>query len=156
MTITPHLLAGSALAAATTDNLGVAFLIGFLLHFVIDAIPHLDPGTFFNIEENRDKSWPTWIYIFAVSEFIIIWVVVIFLFQNKANFGIIMAGGIGGIAVDIFDNNPLKFSQKWPILKQIHFLHKIVHYDLPREKWYWGLPGTVLIIGVSLWYLLKF
>jgi len=81
MVITPHLLAGSALATATTNSLPVAFLIGFFSHFLIDAIPHVDPGTFFNISENEDKPWPIWIYIYAVSEFIIAWHCLLFYFK---------------------------------------------------------------------------
>jgi len=99
MTITPHILAGSALASATTQSLPVAFLIGFFLHFPLDALPHIDPGSFFwpnDKEKQKTESWPTWIYIFAASEFIIVWLIVIFLFQNRANFGIIMMGGLGG------------------------------------------------------------
>ncbi|MDZ7586117.1 MAG: hypothetical protein U0946_00035, partial [Patescibacteria group bacterium] len=60
------------------------------------------------------------------------------------------------IMVDILDNNPFRFLRRWPVLKQIHWLHKKIHHDLPPEKWYWGLPIQIIIIGVSLWYLLKF
>ena len=126
------------------------------MHFIIDAIPHIDPGTFFNIPENKDKSWPLWIYIFAVSEFIIIWTIIILLFQNKPEFGIIMIGGLGGITVDILDNNPFRFLRNWPIIKQVHWLHKLVHHDLGSDKWYWGIFSQIIIIGGSLWYLLKF
>ena len=156
MTITPHLLAGSALAVATTDNIAVAFLIGFFLHFLIDAIPHVDPGTFFNVPENNDKSWPLWIYIFAVSEFVVAWGLIILLFQHKTDFGIIMFGALGGIAVDVLDNNPFRTLRTLPVIKQIHWLHKKLHFDLSYNKWYWGMPTQIIFIGASLWYLLKF
>lgn len=156
MIITPHLLAGSALATATINSMPVAFLIGFLLHFILDAVPHVDPGTFFNPERDENRPWPTWIYIYAVSEFIIIWAIVIILFQGKSNFGIIMAGGMGGIAVDILDNNPFRFLRQLPLLKQIHFVHEKLHYDLPKEKWFWGVITQIIVVGGSLWYLLKY
>lgn len=153
MIITPHLLAGSAVAVSVTDNFLAAFLVGFFLHFIIDAIPHVDPGTFFNPEKNENKPWPVWIYIYAASEFIIIWLLVILLFQNNPNFGIIMAGGIGGIAIDILDNNPFRFLRQLPLLKQIHFLHKKMHYDLPPQKWHWGILTQIIVVGGSLWVL---
>jgi len=156
MTIAPHILASSAVATAVTDSLPVAFLIGFFLHFIIDAIPHVDPGTFFNMPENKDKSWPIWIYIFAFTEFIIMAILMFLLFKNKPNFDIIIAGGLGGIFVDILDNNPFRIIRKYPVFKQIHWLHEKVHYDLPKGKWYWGIPAQIVFIGVSLWYLLKF
>ncbi len=136
----------------------MAFLIGFVSHFFVDALPHLDPGTFFwpgDKAMKESEPWPAWIYIFAVSEFIIIWLIMILLFKNRDNFGIILMGGLGGIAVDVLDNNPLRFFRTWPILKQLHYLHEKIHYDLPHNKWYWGIPLQIIIIGGGLWYLLK-
>ena len=156
MIITPHLLAGSALAKATTTSLPVAFFVGFFLHFLLDAVPHVDPGTFLNPERDENKPWPTWLYIYAAAEFIFAWSLVIILFQNRPDFGIIMMGGIGGIFVDIIDNNPFRFLRTWPVLKQIHFVHTKLHYDLPASKWYFGAMTQIVIIGGSLWYLLKF
>lgn len=162
MTITPHLLIGAAVAKATTNSLPVAFLIGFLLHFLLDPLPHTDPGTFFNIKEEEDlpageagRPWPLWIYIFAVSEFILIWLFVIILFKNRPDFGIIMMGGLGAIFVDVLDNNPLRFMRHWPIIRQIHWLHNKLHFELKSNQWYWGLPIQIILIGISLWVLLK-
>jgi len=167
MTITPHLLTGAALATTTSSPI-VAFLLGFISHFILDAIPHVDPGTFHNIKlpgvkkeihletvHQEFKPWPTWIYIFAASEFIFIWLLVIILFAGKPNFGIIMMGGLGGIFVDIIDNPIVRFHLKWPVFRQIDYLHHKLHYDLPAEKWYWGIPIQIIIIGVSLWFLLR-
>lgn len=155
MIITPHLLAGSALATATTNSIPIAFLIGFLLHFLLDAVPHVDPGTFLNPERDENKPWPTWLYIYAAAEFVFVWLLVIVLFKNRPNFDIIMMGGLGGIFVDIIDNNPFRFLRRLPLLKQIHFLHTKLHYDLPASKWFWGLITQLIIIGLSLWVLLK-
>ena len=159
MTITPHLLSGAAIASAATTSLPVAFLIGLILHFVLDALPHTDPGTFFwpgERQKQETEPWPTWIYIFAATEFIIVWLLVIILFKNRQDFGVIMAGGLGGIFIDIVDNNPLRFIHRLPVFKQIHFFHEKVHFDLPAGKWYWGLLTQLIIIIGSLWYLLKF
>ncbi|MCL5407059.1 MAG: hypothetical protein M1429_00990 [Patescibacteria group bacterium] len=157
MIITPHLLAGSAVAAATTNSWPLAFLIGFFLHFVLDAVPHVDPGTFQPKPlPDEEKKWPLWIYIYALSEFVVIWAVVIILFQHKPNFNVIMAGGMGGIAVDILENNPFRVMRTWPILKQIQWVHEKIHYDLPKEKWFWGAFPQIIVVGISIWYLLKY
>ncbi len=168
MTIAPHLLAGAAIATVT-NNVYLAFLLGFVTHFILDAIPHLDPGTFHNFRipgykkninletiHAEDKPWPAWIYGFVIVEFVIIWTVVISLFKNQPNFAIIVAGGLGGIFVDCIDNPIFRFFLGWPIFKQIHWLHHRFHHDLDPKKWYWGLPAQILIIGGTLWYLLKF
>jgi hypothetical protein len=166
MTITPHFFAGAAIANLT-DNVLVAFLLGFFLHFVLDALPHVDPGTFNEIkiplidfelefpEGKRDKPWPRWIYYFAITEFLIVVTTFFFLFHHRANFTILSAGAFGGIFVDILDNPIFRFILKLPVFRQIHWLHHRVHHDLDPKKWYWGLPVQLIIIGVSLWVLLK-
>jgi len=169
MTITPHLLASAAVASATTNNIYVAFLLGFLSHFILDTIPHLDPGTFHHVRlpgykkeidletiHAEDKPWPAWIYAFVVFEFVVIWTIVILLFKNRPNFPVIVAGGLGGIFVDVMDNPVFQSYLRYPILKQIHWFHHRVHHDLDPKKWYLGLPIQLIIIGGALWYLLKY
>ena len=65
-------------------------------------------------------------------------------------------GAFGGIVVDIIDNNLFRFIHRWPVFKQLHWFHEKIHYNLPANKWYWGLPSQVIIIGGTIWYLLKF
>lgn len=145
----------------------MAFLLGLLTHFVLDAIPHIDPGTFHNFRipgfqkeidletvHDEDKPWPLWIYVFAFSEFIFAWALIIILFYHKPNFWIVVAGGFGGIFVDILDNPVFNYFLGWPIIKQIHWLHHRTHYDLTPNKWYWGLIFEIIVIGLSLWVLL--
>ncbi len=165
MTITPHLLAGAALAQ-TTSSYPIAFLMGFLSHFVLDAIPHIDPGTFHRVDlpiagkidlekAHDNRPWPKWIYAFVVVEFVIIWAVAFLLFRNRPDFGLIVTGGLGGIFVDGMDNPVFQFMLKWPVLKQIHWLHHFVHHDIAIDKWYWGVLFEIIIIGGSLWLLIK-
>ena len=153
MVITPHALVGASLAT-TTDNYYVAFLLGFLSHFLVDMIPHLDPGTFF---EDRNQKWPVWVYIYVFSEIIIFPIVFYFLFRHRSDFAIIVVGAVGGITVDIFDGNPISaFLKNWPVFKQLHWLHERLHFYINKRYWYWGLLTELVIIGGTLWYLLKY
>lgn len=168
MTIAPHLLTGSALAYATTDNIFVAFLLGFLVHFLLDSLPHIDPGSFHDIKipgtdvdielgkVEEKKPWPLWIYIFATCELVLVWLLVIGLFRNRSDFNIIVAGGLGGISVDLIDNGGFPFVRQLPVIRELHWFHKRVHHDLDLSKWYWGVLVQAIIAGGSLWYLLKF
>ena len=169
MTISPHFLASAAVATAVTDNIYIAFLIGFAIHFILDAIPHLDPGTFHNVRipgykkeidletvHADNEPWPMWIYAFVAVELAVISLVTILLFSSKPNFNIIIAGGIGGIFVDVMDNPIFNFVLSLPVFKQIHFLHHRIHHDLDIRKWYLGLSVQLIIMGGALWYLLKF
>jgi hypothetical protein len=148
-------LAGAAVAT-TTNSFLVAFLLGFASHFILDAIPHLDIGTFFKISENEDKPWPAWVYIIAILEFVIVVPIFYLLFHNRPDFAIISMGAFGCLFLDILDNNPITIIHHFPVFKQLHFLHEKIHHNLPPGKWYWGIPAEVIIIGGSIWYLLKF
>lgn len=156
MTITPHVLIGAALA--TTTNIPVvAFLLGFLSHFLLDAIPHLEPGSFFS-EADRAKGdrWPTWAYLFAICEFILVATVFYFLFHHRSDFIILCWGALGGITLDILTHNPFYFTREWPVIKQLNYLHRKLHYHKANAEWYWGALTTILLIGGSLCYLLRF
>ncbi|MGA2666529.1 MAG: hypothetical protein ABSE91_00370 [Patescibacteria group bacterium] len=167
MTITPHLLTGAAIVA-NTKNIPLGLTLAFFSHFVLDALPHLDPGTFHNqrqlgyqkvvkLEEvhRHDRPWPLWIYLFVILEFIFAWILVVVLFYGRPNFGWIILGGFLGMAVDILDNPVFYPTLSWPVLKQIHYLHHRVHYNLDPKKWYWGLLSEVIIIAGSLWLIFK-
>ena len=169
MIITPHALAGSAVSNILTNNIFVAFLLGIIIHFILDAIPHFDQGTIryksnepdrkpgwgTNHDAELSASWPSWVYITVVID-IIITVLIYFLLLNKLdNFPVILAGALGGISIDLIDN-PVFSLYKLPVFNQLHWLHHKIHFDLPKRFWFWGIPIELIIIGGSLWYLLKF
>ena len=155
MTITPHFLIGATLAATTASPL-VAFLLGFFSHFVLDALPHFDPGTFHKNKIGENENWPAWIYLFILIEFIVTVTGFFLLFGQRPDFILICYGAIGGIAVDIIDNNPSRFLRKFPVFKQLHWFHEKIHFNLPHKLWFWGIPIQLIFIGGSIWFLLKF
>ncbi|MEI6040446.1 MAG: hypothetical protein WCP93_03815 [Candidatus Berkelbacteria bacterium] len=153
MVITPHALVGASLATAT-QSLPLAFILGFFSHFVIDAIPHLDPGTFF---ENKNKKWPLWVYIYSFTEIIIFPIVFYILFHHRPDFTVLCVGALGGITVDLIDSNPfIRFLREKPGFAQLHWLHDKFHFFIKPKYWFWGLLTELIVIGGTLWYLLKF
>ena len=41
------------------------------------------------------------------------------------------------------------------IFKDIHE-DDWIYFDLPKEKWFWGAITQIIVVGASIWYLLKF
>ena len=154
MIITDHALFGAVLATKT-ESLPLAFLLGFISHFILDAIPHLDPGTITNPYGDKKIKWPKWVYLFVLADFAVT-IMIFYFFQNRPNFNLMILGGLGGISVDVIENFPSEFIKNLPILKQIQWLHTKTHYWLPTEKWYWGLFTSIIVAGGSVWLLLKF
>lgn len=154
MIILAHSLVGAAVATDTNSS-GVAFLLGFIYHFILDSIPHLDPGTIYNPFGKKNIKMPKWVYLAVFIDFLIT-ISIFYLLRNHANFKFMVIGALGGISVDVIENFPSEFVRNLPVLKEIQWLHNKVHYWLPTEKWYWGALTSILVIGGTLWFLLKF
>lgn len=153
MTIAPHFFYGAALATQT-NSYPIAFGLGFVSHLFLDLIPHTDPGTF--VKGIRRGNWPSWGIIYVLVETIAVAVTMILLFKNRSDFGLLLAGGFGGILIDILDNFPIKSLDKISFFKAVAKIHLFFHHSLEPKNWYWGLVTELIILGGSLWFLLKF
>jgi len=153
MIITPHFLVGAALGT-TVKSLPVAFALGVGSHLILDLVPHADQGTFQKIERGQRPDWPRWFYYFTILDFAVTFMIFFFL-RGRSDFSLMLAGGLGAILIDVIDNIPFRVLDRWPVFKQVHFVHEIFHYNIKKENWYWGIIGQAIAIGGSLWYLLK-
>ena len=154
MIILAHSLVG-AVVATKTESFPVAFLLGFTSHFVLDAIPHLDPGTIVNPFGKKNVSWPKWVYWFILLDFLTT-ILIFYLLKDKPDFKFMIVAAVGAVSVDVIENFPVEFVRNLPVLKQIQWLHGKVHYWLPTEKWYWGLLTSMATILVAIFYLLNY
>lgn len=155
MTFAPHAIIGAA-AGTFTDNIWLAFLFGLVSHFVADFTPHLEPN--FLVIKNPDgtKKWSIWLYVFVLAEFVIT-IYIFWLWRERPDFNILLAGAIGGLAPDFIANNP--FLQKYrnaPVLRQIFWFHDTIHTELGPNLWFVSLLTEVLLLGGGLWLLLRF
>lgn len=161
MLITPHLLAGAALGGLM-NNPVVAFGLGLASHFVLDAIPHFEQGTYraglapnLKPEEVQIKTID---YVLAGLDFIIgIFILYFFLKNNFFTHQNIIFGAAGAFLPDLIDNVPFwnKVLRPLPFFKQLHRFHNGIHFNLKVKYWYWGVLTQVLVIGGSLWVLLN-
>lgn len=151
MIILAHSLVG-AVIATKTESLPVAFLLGLTSHFVLDAIPHLDPGTIFNPYGRKNIKFPKWVYPVILADFAVTLICFYFLRHNP-DFNLMVAGAIGAVSVDIIENFPVESIRNLPVLKQIQWLHNKAHYWLPTEKWYWGALTSITLISFAIYCL---
>ena len=154
MIIVAHSLVGAAVATKT-DNLAVAFLLGMATHFILDAIPHLDPGTIFNPFGKPNVKWPKVVYLFVLLDFAIT-ATIFYLLRDHPDLNLMIFGALGAVSIDVIENFPIKVIRDLPVFRQIQWLHRKVHFWLPTEKWYWGAITSTIVIGGTIWYLLKF
>jgi len=140
MLVSIHILAGSTIGSFL-DNEFLAFILGFLSHYFLDALPHWDYLEFFDI---KNKSH--WIKS-AID--LLLGVVIVFLFIFFS-FGplIIISAALGAALPDIleifYNNFHLKF------LKPFSKFHNFVHFK-KKISFFQGLP--VLLILLMLTFL---
>lgn len=155
MTIAPHAIIGAA-AGTLTDDLWLAFLFGIVSHFLADFIPHIEPKFLVIKEPDGTKKWSPWLYVFVIFEFAVT-IYILYLWRDRADFNLILAGTVGGLSPDFIANNPfLQKMRNVPVLKQIFWFHDTIHTELADNLWPIGLCTEILLLGGSLWYLLRF
>ncbi len=152
MIATPHILAGATIATSKLSP-EISLPLVFLSHFVLDAIPHVEPSTFFK-QHRKKEDEATWREIFwEIPDLLFSTIVLILLFLKSHNFYLFW-GAFFGILPDLFDNVPFWYGvRKWPVFRQIHFLHDFFHIELDKKHWYIGLITQSAIVAVALYFL---
>jgi len=158
MVITPHVLTGAVLAT-TTQSPVAAFLLGFISHFFLDMIPHMDPGVNSH-EEAKNKlnePWAFWLYAYVLCDFAVAISLFFWLFQRQPNFDIIAWGAFGGISVDLLDSSPItRFIKDLPVYRYFHWFHHTAHFQVHGKYRVWGILTQLALIGGVIWFFGRF
>lgn len=153
MMITPHTIVGAA-AGAAIGSPGLAFLAGFILHHILDALPHVDLNNLYNTDtKDRRYSWLDYLVI-GIDGLVALTVLWVFS-SSTIHPAAFWWGALGGITPDLIDNHPWRFtSRQWPILKQYHWFHHKVHCSTGTEsRLFWlGMTVEILVmVGGIIW-----
>lgn len=148
MLIAAHSIAGGT-AGAAIGNPALAFLLGVVLHFILDAIPHYDTtdGGKFTLKQ----------ILFVLIDGLVGAVLIITLIIRSDNLPTgFIAGAVGGVFPDILFNLP-KIKEvvvKNSIMNSLERFHSAIQkYDLPP------IPGVLvqaLVIILSIYFFLRF
>lgn len=142
MLISSHMIAAGAVGQ-WLENPILAFLVGIVVHFVLDAIPHYDT--------TDDGKWTKSQIAFVIGDFVI-GVLIIFLYlKPPLEFtNPFWWGALGGIIIDIFDVSPFwkdKFRQS-KFGQGVHWFHEYVHKV--KAEPFLGIVSQVLIIIIGI------
>ena len=171
MLFTTHALTGAAIGVAT-GNLPLGFVVAISSHFLLDAIPHLDQGSFYIERKLRGPAWlgaehmekgekfrvkRDWIMLF-VDMAIACGLSLLFL-AGKPSFSWILyiVGATGGLLPDILDASPLwkKKFRATRIGKIMHPVHMFFHWPLSSRYWYIGIATQIIIVLVDIFTIFK-
>lgn len=133
MLLASHAAVGG-IAGEYLNSPGLAFFAGFIIHFILDAIPHYDT--------TDEKKWTKRQYFLMFVD-IAVGIILLILFYDKIGHPVsFILGAFGGIVPDIMDNTPFwnkKFRASW-FGKRFHLVH---------EKIQWAQPGPILGLTVQ-------
>lgn len=149
MLLTPHSILGASIGELV-NSWPIVLVLGILSHYILDALPHFDWGTW---HENEDDFVPnTRDYILACLDIILTIVSIVYIFiKLKYNYLILLGAG-SAILPDLIDNVPFwKYQvRKTKFGKFTHQIHCAIHYRLKYKYWYIGILTQLIIIGGSL------
>lgn len=155
MLITPHAFAGAAIGVATGNPI-LGFGLGLASHFVLDAVPHTDPGTWhfyepFNTHELDARDFTTGIVDVSIATLGLVALSGVTPIAAAAP----VAGIVGGVLPDTFVVIGL-FFPKFPKMKFIKWYYDLVekyHYTARPKQWVLGVVTQLVVILGALWYL---
>jgi hypothetical protein len=142
MLFTPHFIT-AGVVGEYIGNPFLAFLVGVVIHFLLDSIPHYD---------TTDKGRMTVRqYALAIGDIIFCFSFVLFVLRVAPNENpSFWWGGLGGVLPDIFDVVPWwnkRFRRSW-IGKQVHPFHERI--QPPQPHWLPGLATQLVVLAIVL------
>lgn len=154
MLITPHVLVGAAIGVSTSNPV-LAFAGGLVSHFLMDIMPHFDPGTFHKGEkpplkiDSRDLT--IGVLDSALAFFLILWL---------AGAAPIVAlapamGILGGVLPDVVGLSPLAFPKVYnlPGLHQYFKFTEKYHFTVKPSQIWLGILTQIIVSAGALWIL---
>lgn len=160
----PHLLTGALIgkvAEGVPYALPIAFVLGWLSHYILDSIPHWESyfpnknNPYFETDDPISK-WPKSVLLSIFLDFTVGFFL-IFFYLRDVNFWqtAVFWGSIGAIAPDIIDNVPFwnRYVEKIPVLGSMRKFHQSIHISNDQKKYpkYLGLVTQLIVITIVLW-----
>ena len=134
-------------------------ILGIISHFVFDGLPHLETSTFKKYFGRKKGEKPVkFEMVFEFFEIVGGLILMLYFWKANAYGWPIFFGAFGAILPDLIDNVPFWSwnMRKYPVFKQIHWLHEKIHWDLNEKNWYLGLPVYIIITIIFVFLWVKF
>ena len=146
MIVAVHTFAGGV-AGEMIDNAPLAFLLGLVLHFLFDAIPHFD--------NTSNSKWDWKQIAFTTADFVLAFILIFFVAKQPLALSFIKTpffwGAFGGFLPDLIDNVPFWSGpfRRSTFGKKFHKFHDGLHKKQPH--WLIGLSIQAAVILIFLY-----
>lgn len=149
MILTPHMLVGAAIASRI-HNLWIILILGIILHFLADALPH------WQYEKDPDNlpSEKIPFFVFKVSLDLVLGSIIIWWLLGSSPLRFYaFFGAFVSLLPDGFTLLNILSHQKLGILNKFHSFHKKVNIFENKNSPIWGVIVEVLIVVLSIYFI---
>ncbi len=149
MLVTTHLIAGATVGSLVA-NLPLSILLAIISHYSLDLIPHLDQGVF---KDNRKKF-----YFWAAVDFIVGGLALYLIFSQIGFQLNVLIVALAAIVPDLMDSSPVIFNyiHRVGIFNKLYRFHEAIQKPGKKYIYSLGIVSQILIVGISLYLLLKY
>lgn len=148
MIATVHILIGT-LIGLSLNNFFLIAILAFISHFLLDAIPHWDQGSFKRGKHDwKPKDW------FLVFVDVVIGTSIALYLALRFEFWPVFIGVAFAIAPDVIDN--LAWIFRWnykPFFKKFQQIHARIGFHLTRDLLWLGILLEVAVLASILFVL---
>ena len=148
MTLTTHATLGAVIGGAT-GNPVLAFIFGFISHFLIDMIPHGDTGMSDNFRIHKCKQKRAVAYVLVDGVIALLFVLMLANTRDIDSMRTFTWGIVGGVLPDLIVG--LYEITKSPLLRGFTRMHFYFHDMIVRKKGdvplYYALMAQVVLIA---------
>ena len=159
MVLATHAVVGTIVATTFTSNPYIAFIIGFVSHFMIDPIPHWDyklksvdrdPTGYINNDVRIDRSFVFDLIKVLFDAFLgtVVSIIIFWFLYEKSSLLVILAAITGAILPD-----PLQFlywKTKSKFLFPLQRFHKFIHGRQLKVHPHLGVALQLLVVTLFL------
>jgi len=151
MIISTHIISGG-FAGEMLQNPILAFLVGIISHFILDAVPHTD-----NFMDGKCR-WNCKQTIFTSVDIFLTIGLLVFLHPALTIHNSFWWGALGGLLPDLIDNVPILrgYLLKYKIVQKYHAFHEATHL-LREPNIILGMLSQVMmiVVFVALYFVVK-
>ncbi|MBI4437919.1 hypothetical protein HY631_03115 [Candidatus Uhrbacteria bacterium] len=148
MTLTTHATLGAVIGHAT-GNPALAFVFGFLSHFLIDMVPHGDTGLADNFRIHKRRRRQAVAYVMVDAVFALFFVLLIANTRDIYSLRTFSWGIVGGVLPDLLVG--LYDLTKSPMLRGFNRMHFYFHDFFVKRKGdvplYYALLAQIVLIA---------
>ena len=150
MLIAAHSIAGGVVGEAIGHPIAALF-VGFILHFLLDAIPHFDTT-------DDGKLTKRQLIFIGIDGSIGLAIVIYLLLGHSIDQISFIAGAIGSLIPDFLDNVKL-WEEKFRSSRfggSFHKFHELIHINISKNYWKLGIFTQMLVVAISIFLYLQF